>query len=314
MINYDIIVIGTGLAGCSAALSLSFKGKKILLLEKGEKFGGTSKKSGGWMWIPNNKYMLEEKLIDNKEDCIQYMASLSYPDEFEENKVRFGLSECSYSMLEMYYDNSSAALDFFSNNNFISVQKANTYNRYHKPYVDKLFCEKNIQGNNNINKMTPDYNASNIYNKMPIGRTITPFKGFKFFPFKLNLTILRAQVMYFLGLLRQKGGFRERFMLILQLITLINSKYLKNGTGATLMGEIEHKIKNDKNIDLKLNKEVMKIIYDSQNNKVSGIILNNGETINASDAIIIANGGFAQDKKKNIRYSSFHFRILCIGK
>ena len=42
----------------------------------------------------------------------------------------------------------------------------------------------------------------------------------------------------------------------------------------------------------------MKIIYDSQNNKVSGIILNNGEAINASDAIIIANGGFAQDKKK----------------
>lgn len=54
MYDYDIIVIGTRLAGSCASLKASSSGKKVLILEKGSTFGGTSKKSGSWIWIPNN--------------------------------------------------------------------------------------------------------------------------------------------------------------------------------------------------------------------------------------------------------------------
>ena len=41
MYDYDIIVVGTGLAGSCAALKASSSGKKVLMLEKGISFGGT---------------------------------------------------------------------------------------------------------------------------------------------------------------------------------------------------------------------------------------------------------------------------------
>ena len=40
MTNKDIIVVGGGLAGLTAALSLAQKGKDVLLIEKNEHCGG----------------------------------------------------------------------------------------------------------------------------------------------------------------------------------------------------------------------------------------------------------------------------------
>lgn len=47
--TYDVIVVGAGLAGCTAALTAVESGAKVLLLEKGEAFGGSSVKAGGGM-------------------------------------------------------------------------------------------------------------------------------------------------------------------------------------------------------------------------------------------------------------------------
>ncbi|BBL27639.1 hypothetical protein LDE03_02020 [Lactobacillus delbrueckii subsp. delbrueckii] len=38
--NFDIVVVGAGASGISAALTASEFGAKVALLEKGDKFGG----------------------------------------------------------------------------------------------------------------------------------------------------------------------------------------------------------------------------------------------------------------------------------
>lgn len=38
--NFDIVVVGAGASGISAALTASECGAKVALLEKGDKFGG----------------------------------------------------------------------------------------------------------------------------------------------------------------------------------------------------------------------------------------------------------------------------------
>ncbi len=52
--RYDLIVIGSGAAGLSSALSAAQQGLNVCVLEVSEYIGGTSAWSGGWMWIPQN--------------------------------------------------------------------------------------------------------------------------------------------------------------------------------------------------------------------------------------------------------------------
>ncbi len=54
--NYDVVVIGAGAAGMSAALFAALRGAKTLLVEKTEFVGGTSAFSAGSLWIPNTRH------------------------------------------------------------------------------------------------------------------------------------------------------------------------------------------------------------------------------------------------------------------
>src|ERR1700730_6507412 len=48
----DVLVIGSGASGMSAAVTAAAHGLKVLIIEKEPKFGGTTARSGGWLWIP----------------------------------------------------------------------------------------------------------------------------------------------------------------------------------------------------------------------------------------------------------------------
>lgn len=54
--NYDVVVIGAGAAGMSAALFAAIRGAKTLLVEKTAFVGGTSAFSAGSVWIPNTRH------------------------------------------------------------------------------------------------------------------------------------------------------------------------------------------------------------------------------------------------------------------
>src|SRR4051812_43593994 len=55
----DVVVVGAGGAGMSAALAAARRGLDTVLVEKSDYFGGSTARSGGGVWIPGN-YALEE--------------------------------------------------------------------------------------------------------------------------------------------------------------------------------------------------------------------------------------------------------------
>ena len=48
----DALVVGSGCAGMSAAVTAGHSGLNVLIVEKEPRFGGTTARSGGWLWIP----------------------------------------------------------------------------------------------------------------------------------------------------------------------------------------------------------------------------------------------------------------------
>ena len=50
----DIVVVGTGVGAGTAALTARENGDSVVMVEKAPVFGGTSAKTVGVLWIPNN--------------------------------------------------------------------------------------------------------------------------------------------------------------------------------------------------------------------------------------------------------------------
>ena len=53
-ISCDLLVIGSGAGGLSAAVTAAHLGLKVIVAEKDAQYGGTTAWSGGWMWVPRN--------------------------------------------------------------------------------------------------------------------------------------------------------------------------------------------------------------------------------------------------------------------
>jgi hypothetical protein len=71
---YDVVVIGAGAAGMSAALFSAIRGARTLLVEKTEFVGGTSALSAGSVWIPNTRHA--SGASDNAANVEKYLQQI----------------------------------------------------------------------------------------------------------------------------------------------------------------------------------------------------------------------------------------------
>jgi len=69
----DFVIVGSGGGSMAAALYLDSIGKKPLILEKTDKFGGSTAMSGGILWVPNNHLLARDGIEDSHEAGRTYM-------------------------------------------------------------------------------------------------------------------------------------------------------------------------------------------------------------------------------------------------
>lgn len=73
--SYDVVVVGSGGAGFTAAISAANKGASVLLLEKLGVFGGSTALSGGEMAVPGNWIQVNMGIEDSPEQLAADMLS-----------------------------------------------------------------------------------------------------------------------------------------------------------------------------------------------------------------------------------------------
>ena len=69
----DVVVVGSGGGGMTAALVAAQAGLDVLVIEKTEYYGGSTALSGGGLWIPNNYLLKQDGLEDSVEKARTYL-------------------------------------------------------------------------------------------------------------------------------------------------------------------------------------------------------------------------------------------------
>lgn len=72
----DVIVVGAGAAGLTAATVAAKQGLKVLLVEKAEFFGGTTSYSGGGLWVPLNPAQERVGVKDDRAKIETYLKNV----------------------------------------------------------------------------------------------------------------------------------------------------------------------------------------------------------------------------------------------
>jgi succinate dehydrogenase/fumarate reductase flavoprotein subunit len=79
--SWDVIVVGAGAAGLTAACKAALEGASVLLLEQADVIGGTTAISGGMVWIPANAKMAAIGKPDTLENARTYLEAILPPGD-----------------------------------------------------------------------------------------------------------------------------------------------------------------------------------------------------------------------------------------
>jgi 3-oxosteroid 1-dehydrogenase len=90
--DFDVVVVGAGAAGMTAALTAAKSGLKVIVVEKAPTFGGSAARSGAGIWIRCNEVILKAGVPDSPEKAEAYLAKVVGPEVSSSRQKAF-LSE-----------------------------------------------------------------------------------------------------------------------------------------------------------------------------------------------------------------------------
>jgi len=72
--EFDVVVVGSGAAGMTAALTAAHHGLRVVVIEKTDRFGGSTARSGGGLWLPGNEVLRKAGVRDTPGRARAYLA------------------------------------------------------------------------------------------------------------------------------------------------------------------------------------------------------------------------------------------------
>src|SRR4051812_22010150 len=114
----DVLVAGSGCSGMSAAVTAGHHGLKVLIVEKEPKFGGTTARSGGWLWIPGTSLAKAWGIVESPDEARTYLRHEA-GNSFDAARV------------DAFLTNGPEAVDFFTAKTALRFDMPLTFPDYH---------------------------------------------------------------------------------------------------------------------------------------------------------------------------------------
>lgn len=117
-VSCDLLVVGSGAGGLSSAVVAAHNRQKVIVVEKEHVFGGTSARSGGWMWVPGNGPAKRAGVEDSAEKARTYLKHEA-GDHFDQPRV------------DAFLEAGPKAVEFYENNTSLQFDLGPTFADYH---------------------------------------------------------------------------------------------------------------------------------------------------------------------------------------
>jgi succinate dehydrogenase/fumarate reductase flavoprotein subunit len=267
----DVLVVGSGAAGLSAAVTAGHHGLNVLIVEKEACFGGTTARSGGWLWIPGTSLARAWGIVEDKDQARTYLRHEA-GNSFDAARV------------DAFLDAGPEAVDFFTSKTAVRFDMPLTFPDYHaeapggmqggRSMVTRPFDGRELGDEiRNLGRPLPELTVFGIM--LGSGKDIIHFmRATK--SFVSAAYVARRLAKHFMDVLRYGRG-----------MTLTN--------GNALAGRLA-KSAFDLNIPLWLSSPVRELIID--NGAVRGALIEReGRRIRvtANRGVVLACGGFPHD-------------------
>ncbi len=117
-VDCDVLVVGTGASGMAAAITAASQGLKVLVVEKEARFGGTTARSGGWLWVPGTRLATEQGIHEVPGAARTYLQ--------HEATTHFDAAR-----VDAFIDNGPKAIEFFTRKTCVQFDMPPVFPDYH---------------------------------------------------------------------------------------------------------------------------------------------------------------------------------------
>lgn len=132
MIDCDVLVVGSGAAGLACAVRAAHLGLRVLVAEKEAVFGGTTARSGGWLWIPANRRARDLGIADSIDAARTYLRH-ELAEAFDGRRI------------DGFLDNGAAMVDFFERETSVEFILGPAFADYHSDVPGALIGGRSIR-------------------------------------------------------------------------------------------------------------------------------------------------------------------------
>ncbi len=274
----DLLVVGSGAAGLTAALTAASSGLQSLVLEKADVYGGTTALSGGVIWVPGNSLMGSADSED---------AALTYLRHNIGNRV----GEAKLSSLVHF---APKMLDHMLANGFLQVATFANFPDYNPEAPGGCFGGRSVEP-----KVFPGRKLGSALDTLRRGRTRGPVGTLT----ELGGIVGTMTEMRQLAVIRSNPGDALKAWRVIPRGVwnrVSGAKHL--ASGGALIAWLRHAMDRE-GIPLRLNTALVDLVVED-GAVVGAVAERQGETqrIRARRGIVIAAGGFEHNLEMRKRF------------